>query len=258
MGTKEIGLELTGILNMPIMEYASEINLLDAFCESYKNDERKAVINYVNRAAKEKTKLIEELERVRKMMVFEDEDCEFICGVDEVGRGPLAGPIAAGAVILPKGLIIPYLNDSKQVSKERREELSEIIKQYAVSYAVGIVSEKEIDEFGIQAANYKAMTMAIEKLNPLPELVLVDAVKLKDVPIRQKAIIKGDAKSVSIAAASIIAKVARDKIMEEYDLLYPGYGFASNAGYGSAKHIEKIKTDGPCEIHRRSFIKNFI
>ena len=183
---------------------------------------------------------------------------KFVCGVDEAGRGPLAGPVVAGAVILPKDDDILYLNDSKQLSAAKRDELFDIIKEKALSYGIGIVSHDRIDEINILQATYEAMRSAINQLDPKPDILLNDAVTIPLVDITQVPIIKGDAKSVSIAAASIIAKVTRDRLMEEYAKEYPQYGFEKHKGYGSKEHIEAIKKYGPCEIHRKTFIKNFI
>ena len=182
----------------------------------------------------------------------------YICGIDEAGRGPLAGPVVAGAVILPKDDDILYLNDSKQLSAAKRDELFDIIKEKALSYGIGIVSHDRIDEINILQATYEAMRSAINQLDPKPDILLNDAVTIPLVDITQVPIIKGDAKSVSIAAASIIAKVTRDRLMEEYAKEYPQYGFEKHKGYGSKEHIEAIKKYGPCEIHRKTFIKNFI
>ncbi len=210
--------------------------------------------------AKAAAKLAKELERTESLMVFEHkfEEYGLIAGIDEVGRGPLAGPVMAGAVILPKDHPILYLNDSKKLTEKKREELYEVIMKEAVAVGIGVSSEQRIDEINILNATYEAMRQAIGKLDPQPDVLLNDAVKIPGVAIRQVPIIKGDAKSVSIAAASIIAKVTRDRLMVEYDSIYPGYGFAKNKGYGTAEHIAAIKEMGPCPIHRRSFIKNFI
>ncbi len=201
-----------------------------------------------------------EHERLQAMREYENRltDVEFICGIDEAGRGPLAGPVVAGACILPRDLDIYYLNDSKKLSEKRREELFEIIKEKAVAWGVGIVDQTVIDEINILQATYLAMRTAIKAMGVVPGMLLNDAVTIPDVDIPQLPIIHGDAKSVSIAAASILAKVTRDHIMLEYDRIYPGYGFARHKGYGTAEHISAIKAIGPCEIHRRTFIKNFI
>lgn len=201
-----------------------------------------------------------EIERTRIMKQFEDEYRVYgtICGIDEAGRGPLCGPVVAGAVILPKEYDILYINDSKKLSDKKREEVYEEIAKTAVSWAVGIVSPARIDEINILQATYEAMREAIQKLTVKPDILLNDAVTIPQVDINQVPIIKGDAKSQSIAAASIMAKVTRDRMMEEYDKLYPEYGFAKHKGYGTAAHIAAIKEYGPCPIHRRTFIKNFI
>ena len=204
-------------------------------------------------------KLEKELERLSLMREFERqyEDCAFICGIDEAGRGPLAGPVAAGAAILPKDCQILYLNDSKKLSESRREELFLEIKEKAIAWSVGIVGPERIDEINILQATYEAMRQAISQLNVIPEILLNDAVTIPGVDIMQVPIVKGDAKSVSIAAASILAKVTRDRLMEQYADVFPEYDFASNKGYGSAAHIAALKEYGPTPIHRHSFIKNF-
>ena len=207
-------------------------------------------------------KLDPEAERARlaAMRLYEDKYSEFayICGIDEAGRGPLAGPVVAGACILPADAEIFYLNDSKKVTEKRREMLYDEITEKAVSWSVGIVSPERIDEINILQATYEAMRQAISGLAVTPDLLLNDAVTIPDVGIRQVPIIHGDAKSVSIAAASILAKVTRDRIMREYDRLYPEYGFAGHKGYGTAAHIAAIKEFGPSPIHRATFITHFI
>ena len=184
-------------------------------------------------------------------------DCRLICGVDEAGRGPFAGPVVAGAVILslddPEREIL-YLNDSKKLSEKKREALYDEIMEKAVSVGVGIVEREVIDEINILQATFLAMQKAIAALDPQPDYILADAVTIPKIVIPQEGIVKGDAKSVSIAAGSIIAKVTRDRIMYEYDKLYPEYGFASHKGYGTKAHIEAIKEYGMLDIHRRSFI----
>lgn len=181
-----------------------------------------------------------------------------ICGIDEVGRGPLAGPVVASAVILPKDCDILYINDSKKLSEKKREVLYDEIMEKAVAVGIGIVGSERIDEINILQATYEAMREAISKLSVQPDLLLNDAVKIPGVDIPQVSIIKGDAKSASIGAASIIAKVTRDRMMVEYDSIFPEYGFASNKGYGTAIHIAALKELGPTPIHRRSFISNFV
>ena len=205
-------------------------------------------------------RLEKELARLEAMKEFEREYdvCSLICGVDEAGRGPLAGPVAAGAVILPKDCTILYLNDSKKLSEKRREELFLEIREKAVSYSVGIVGPERIDEINILQATYEAMRQAVSGLGVVPDLLLNDAVTIPELAIPQVPIIKGDAKSVSIAAASILAKVTRDHRMEEYDRQFPQYGFAKHKGYGTAAHVAAIREFGPCPIHRRSFLKNIL
>lgn len=201
-----------------------------------------------------------EIKRTELMKEFDREYKIYgtICGIDEAGRGPLCGPVVAAAVILPDEYNILYINDSKKLSETKREEVYKEIDKYAVAYGVGIVSPERIDETNILQATYEAMRTAIHKLSVTPDILLNDAVTIPMVDIKQVPIIKGDAKSQSIAAASIMAKVTRDHLMEEYDKLYPEYGFAKHKGYGTAAHIKAIKEYGPCPIHRRTFIKNFI
>ena len=202
------------------------------------------------------------LERVRLegMREFENKysDLAYVAGIDEAGRGPLAGPVVAAAVILPKDIFLPFLNDSKKVTEKRRDVLFDEIKQNAIAYGIGIASNTLIDEINILQATYEAMREAIHALEKTPDVLLVDAVHIPDINIKQVGIVKGDAKSVNIAAASILAKVTRDRLMAEYDKIYPEYGFASNKGYGTATHIAALKEVGPCAIHRKSFIGNFV
>ena len=238
---------------------ASTIELPDLISE-YQNDERIEVTKAVKAAQNKLDKLNKEIERTENMKKYEKEysDYALICGIDEVGRGPLAGPVVAGAVILPKDCDILYLNDSKQLSEKKREELYDVIMEKAVGVGIGFNNPKRIDSINILNATYEAMTFAISQLPQKPDILLNDAVKIPGVSIKQVPIIKGDAKSISIAAASIVAKVTRDRLMIKYDSVYPEYGFASNKGYGSASHIEALKKYGPTPIHRRSFIGNFI
>ncbi|MBQ4482108.1 MAG: ribonuclease HII [Lachnospiraceae bacterium] len=212
------------------------------------------------REEKARLKLEAERERLYLMSEYERKfaDAEYICGVDEVGRGPFAGPVMAGAVILPKDCEILYLNDSKKLSYKKREALFDEIREKAVSYFVARVEPSRIDEINILQATYEAMREAINNLSVRPDIILVDAVNIPGIDIRQESIIKGDAKSVSIAAASIIAKVTRDRVMEEYAKEYPGYGFERNMGYGTAEHRAALKEKGATPIHRRSFIHNYI
>ncbi len=206
-------------------------------------------------------KLKKELLRLEGMKEYERKyaSCGFICGIDEAGRGPLAGPVVAAACILPTDCEILYLNDSKKLTEKRREELFVEIQEKAVSFGVGIVSPAVIDEINILQATYEAMRQAVEKLSVRPDVFLNDAVVIPGIDeSRQVKIIKGDAKSVSIAAASILAKVTRDHMMEEYDQLYPEYGFAKHKGYGTKAHLDAVREHGMCPIHRRSFLKKFM
>ena len=202
-------------------------------------------------------------EKFMNMLVYEhkfrQEGYEFIAGIDEVGRGPLAGPVVAAAVILPADIYLPGIDDSKKVTEKMRELLFQEIKEKAISIGVGIIDNDEIDKVNILNATKKAMLSAVQQLNPKPDILLIDAVKL-DTPYRSESIIKGDAHSVSIAAASIIAKVTRDHLLKDYDEKYPGYGFAKNAGYGTKEHLEGLKLQGITSIHRKTFapIKDYI
>lgn len=218
------------------------------------------MVKLVEQAGKRLEKLEAERARIENLKKYEKEYAEYgyICGIDEVGRGPLAGPVVAGAVILPKDCDILYINDSKKLTAAKREELYDIIMEKAVAVGIGMASPARIDEINILQATYEAMREAISKLSVRPDLLLNDAVTIPGVDIRQVPIIKGDAKSISIGAASIVAKVTRDRMMVEYDKIMPEYGFASNKGYGSAEHIAALKKVGPSPIHRASFIKNFV
>ena len=209
---------------------------------------------------RQEEKLKKELERLEDMSVYEKEYAAWgaICGIDEAGRGPLAGPVVAGAVILPKDEKILYVNDSKKLSEKKREMLYDEIMSRALAVGVGVVGPERIDEINILQATYEAMRMAVAQLTVPPDILLNDAVTIPDLPIRQVPIVKGDAKSVSIAAASIIAKVTRDRLMREYDQIFPEYDFASNKGYGTRSHIEALKALGPAPVHRRTFIRHFV
>jgi ribonuclease HII len=237
----------------------ADISDYTGLIEKYSSDERSGVMKLVETYSRKLDAYMAELERMDRMYNYERENssCKYICGIDEVGRGPLAGPVVAAAVILPKDCDILYLNDSKQLSAKKRDELYEEIMEKAVAVGIGMADEKVIDEINILNADYEAMKIAVSKLNVTPDLLLNDAVTIPDVDIPQIPIIKGDTLSASIAAASIVAKVTRDRLMEEYEDIYPGYGFAKNKGYGSAAHIEALKIIGPCPIHRQTFIKNF-
>lgn len=227
--------------------------------EEYREDQRAGVRKVCEAFLKSQEKMAQEMARLEQMSSFEKEYSAYsaICGIDEAGRGPLAGPVVAGAVILPKGCKIPYVNDSKKLSAKKREELYDVIMEQAWR-GRGFSTPERIDEINILQATYEAMREAIGKLSVQPDLLLNDAVTIPQVPVRQVPIIHGDARSISIAAASIIAKVTRDRLMLEYDQLFPAYDFASNKGYGSAEHIQALKTVGPCPIHRRSFIGHFV
>lgn len=241
---------------------AASVDELPEFIECYKNDERAGVQKLILSANKQLQDLEKEKLRIDKLKEYERKygEYEFICGIDEVGRGPLAGPVVAGAVILPKDCDILYINDSKKLSEKKREELYDIIMEKAIACGIGYASPERIDEINILQATYEAMRLAIADLGVVPQVLLNDAVTIPGVDkgILQVPIIKGDAKSISIGAASIIAKVTRDRLMVDYDKVFPGYDFAGNKGYGSAAHVEALKKLGATPIHRRSFIGNFI
>ena len=237
--------------NTPIQE-------LPAFCEIYRADERKGVQKLVEQGHKRIQALEQEKERLKQMREFEREyeHLGYICGIDEVGRGPFAGPVVAGGGVFSPGCGNFFVNESKKPFVKKREQLYDEIMEKAVSVAVGYASPQRIDEINILQATYEAMREAVSKLDVTPQILLNDAVTIPQITIPQVPIIKGDAKSISIAAASIVAKVTRDRLMREYDKIMPEYGFASNKGYGSKEHIEAIKKYGPTPIHRRSFIHN--
>jgi ribonuclease HII len=198
-----------------------------------------------------------ELERLERISAYErscrEKGYRLIGGIDEAGRGPLAGPVVAACVILPEGFLAEGVNDSKKVPPERRERLFDVILEAAVAVGTGIVDGETIDRINILQATKLAMRKAVEGLGTKPDILLIDALRLEDVPIDQMPIVKGDAKSISIAAASIVAKVTRDRIMIEWDRRYPEYGFARHKGYGTAEHLEAIRRHGVCEIHRKTF-----
>lgn len=235
---------------------AAEEGMLPSFILEYETDERTGVCKLVEQAKKRQKALENERARIEGLKVYERqyEDKGYVCGIDEVGRGPLAGPVVAGAVILPKDCSILYINDSKKLSEKKREELYDIIMEQAIATGIGMVSPARIDEINILQATYEAMREAIQNLSVTPDILLNDAVTIPAVTIPQVPIIKGDAKSISIGAASIIAKVTRDRLMIEYDKEMPAYGFARNKGYGSAEHIAAIRAHGASPIHRQTFI----
>ncbi len=254
-----------GYMGKPISDIRDEFNKADfnrkkELCVLYADDERKGVKQLVAKYRREEESMAAELKRLDAMKVFERKysGYKLIAGIDEAGRGPLAGPVAAGAVILPKDCEILYLNDSKKLSAAKREQLYNEIKEKAVAYGVGIISPERIDEINILQATYEAMRAAIKDMDCEPDMILADAVTIPRIPYKRVGIIKGDAISVSIAAASIIAKVTRDRIMADIDKIYPEYGFASHKGYGSKAHIEAIKKYGPSPVHRMTFIKKII
>ena len=246
---KEIKLRIQAL---PMEQWEPELVLLDG-------DSRQGVRNFLASCRKKLGQLEQEKGRIHQMQAFGDEIAagRIFAGIDEAGRGPLAGPVVAAAVIMPKDCPLLYINDSKKLSAAKREELFDQIMDQAVSVGLGMASPARIDEINILQATYEAMREAVSQLDPVPELLINDAVIIPGLSVSQKSVIKGDAKCYSIAAASIIAKVTRDRIMEQYDSLYPEYGFAAHKGYGSAAHIAALKEYGACPIHRRSFIKNF-
>lgn len=225
----------------------------EEFLAACREDPRKAAARLVRRYEKAQA----EHARLLKMYAYEHEawarGYEIVAGVDEAGRGPLAGPVSVAAVILPHDLCLPKLNDSKKLSAKVREELFDEIQEKAIAVGTALIDAQTIDRVNIYQATINGMYEAIFSLQPEPQEVLIDAVPLENLPMASQSIIKGDAKSASIAAASIIAKVTRDRLMDEYDKIYPEYGFAQHKGYGTAQHIEALKKYGPCPIHRRSF-----
>lgn len=246
-----------------IREIEEELKRTDeraALYEKYAEDTRRGVQRLIEKYRLQDEKLILERRRINQMLSYEREYLSWgiICGVDEAGRGPLAGPVVAGAVILPPDCEILYLNDSKQLTAVKREQLYDEIMCKAEAVGVGMAGPERIDEINILQATYEAMREAVRNLKKTPDVLLNDAVTIPGLDLHQVPIVKGDAKSLSIAAASVVAKVTRDRLMIEYEKEFPGYGFASHKGYGSEKHIEALKKLGPTSIHRRSFIGNFI
>ena len=240
---------------------AADDEMLPSFIEEYIKDGRPGVSKIIGQAQKRLEKLRIERERLETLRLYEhkyEREYPMVCGIDEVGRGPLAGPVCAAAVILPKDCEILYINDSKKLSESRREALYEEIMEKAVAVGIGLVSPGVIDDVNILQATYIAMRDAINQLEIAPDILLNDAVTIPEVSIKQVSIIKGDATSISIGAASIVAKVTRDRLMKEYDAIMPEYGFGQNKGYGTKEHIEAIRTYGPTPIHRKTFIQNFV
>ena len=251
---------MKSIVEIKAVFQAATTEELPEFIAVYGEDGRAGVQKLVQAASRRLKALETEYARIEGLRAYEKEygSCDFICGIDEAGRGPLAGPVVAGAVILPRDCRILYINDSKQLSEKKREELYDIIMEQAVSCGLGYASPERIDEINILQATYEAMREAIGRLACKPDILLNDAVTIPRVSIPQVPIVKGDAKSISIGAASIIAKVTRDRMMRDYDKIFPEYGFAGNKGYGSAEHMEALRKYGPAPIHRRSFIRNIV
>ncbi|MBZ4646227.1 MAG: ribonuclease [Clostridia bacterium] len=252
MKAKEIN---TYLNNLPIDELEREINIL-------KNDMRPSVIKLVTKYSKTLDRHFKEVERIHQLSRYENELYEkgirYIAGVDEAGRGPLAGPVFAAAVVLPPNTYIEGINDSKKLSERKREELYEIIISKALAYNITSVTEKEIDEINIRNAAHKAMLEAINSLKVRPDHALIDGDEIKGMFLPCTAIVKGDSLSISIAAASILAKVTRDRYIKKFDSIYPQYGFGKHKGYGTKEHIQAIKTYGLCPIHRKSFTSKFV
>ncbi len=228
----------------------------------YKNDPRSGVKALLHQLEQKYAKYELELKRLKSMMIYEDKyyknGIHYIAGIDEVGRGPLAGPVMAAAVILPKDCIILGINDSKKLSESKRLSLFQEIQEKAISIGIGMVDVETIDTINILQSTYKAMDQALHKLTITPQILLVDAVHIPTTPLPQEGITQGDSKSMSISAASIIAKVTRDRLMVQLDVLYPQYGFNKNKGYGTKEHIEAIQAYGLCPIHRKTFTSNFV
>ncbi|MGL6107426.1 ribonuclease HII [Romboutsia sp.] len=232
------------------------------YIDILRSDERKSVQNLALKMAKKLDAIRREDERLEAINTYENEGYNkgylYIGGIDEAGRGPLAGPVVASIVVFKANTKIEGVNDSKKLSEAKREELFDIIKDQALDYGIGIVNNEEIDEFNILNATYMAMKKAINCLEKTPDYLLIDATTIPGVEVAQNPIIKGDSKSISIAAASILAKVTRDNIMYHYEDMYPGYGFKSHKGYGTKEHYEAIEKQGICPIHRKSFLKNVL
>jgi ribonuclease HII len=257
---------MKSISNLTVKEVKNKVDqltLAEAFqlITALEADERKSINKLANKIKREVAAVKKEEDRIKKLWAYEKEitkGCSYVAGIDEVGRGPLAGPVVCAAVILPKDTEFIGINDSKKVKKEDRERLFNEIEEKAVAIGIGICDEKTIDDINILEATKLGMKKAIKDLDSQPDFLLIDALTLDDIPIRQKGIIKGDSKSVSIAAASIVAKVTRDRIMYAYNEKYPEYGFLTNVGYGTKEHRDALKEVGATPIHRKSFIKNLI
>ena len=232
------------------------------YIDVLKRDERKSVQNIAIKMAKKLDLIRKEEERLELINTYEKEGYSkgylYIGGIDEAGRGPLAGPVVASVVVFKPNTKIEGINDSKKLSEAKREELFDIIKEQAIDYGIGIVNNEEIDEINILNATYLAMKKALNCLKNTPDYLLIDAATIPGINIDQKPIIKGDSKSISIAAASILAKVTRDNIMYQYDEMFPEYGFKSHKGYGTKEHYEAIERYGITRIHRKSFLKNVL
>ena len=247
-----------------IQEILSEITDIESpVFEQFRDDSRAGVHKLIVKRKKQIQAELDEYRRLEQMLRYEKElyatGCQYIAGIDEVGRGPLAGPVVAAAVILPKNCKIKGLNDSKKVPKKKHKEIYQEVLKQAISVGIGIKDNQVIDEVNIYEATKLAMIEAVGNLKITPQHLLIDAMKL-DLQIPQTSIIKGDANSLSIAAASIVAKVTRDRMMTDYDLTYPGYDFAHNVGYGTQHHLEGLKRRGITPIHRKTFepIKSMI
>lgn len=239
---------------------AADVSMLPELIHTYEKDGRQGVRRLVMQSRRRLEKLEAEKRRIYELRAFERKykDAAYICGIDEAGRGPLAGPVVAGAVVLPKDCEILYINDSKKLTEKKREELYEVIMEQALAAGVGMASAQRIDEINILQATYEAMREAVHNLGITPDILLNDAVTIPQLDIPQEPIVKGDARSISIGAASIIAKVTRDRLMVQLDQAYPGYGFAAHKGYGTKAHIAALRRLGPCEIHRKTFITKFV
>ena len=239
---------------------AASMEKLPEFIAEYENDPRSGVQKLVSSAQKKIDALEKERQRIENLKKYEKEYAQYtyICGIDEVGRGPLAGPVVAGAVILPKDCDILYINDSEQLSEKKREELFEEITEKAIAYNIFSVDEKRIDEINILNATYEAMNGAVNGLSTAPDFVLIDGNRISGMEIPHETVVKGDSKSISIAAASILAKVSRDRFICQMAEKYPEYGFEKHKGYGTKAHNEAILKYGPCPIHRRTFLRKLL